>query len=341
VRIAVLSPVWFPVPPTGYGGIEWVVSLLADGLADAGHDVTLFASGDSRTHAKLSWVYDEAPSSLIGQSFPELRHALGCFTRAGDFDVINDHTGMLGVMAGGLVDTPVLHTVHGPLDPQPLAIYHGLSKLAPQVGLISLSMNQRKPGPELPWVANIPNALDLDDYPYHHEEQGGYLLYLGRMSPDKGAHRAIEIAKEAGIPIKLAGKKRERAEQDYFDEQVAPLLGEDAEYVGETSHSTKVDLLQRARATLFPIDWEEPFGLVMIESMACGTPVIATRRGAVPEVVEHGRSGIIVDDYREMVGALAAADALDPVECRRAVEEHFSAERMVADYVAAYEAVVG
>ena len=339
MRVAVLSPVWFPVPPTGYGGIEWVVSLLADGLADAGHDVTLFASGDSRTHAKLAWVYDEAPSSLIGQSFPELRHALACFTRAADFDVINDHTGMVGVTAGGLVDTPVLHTVHGPLETKALEIYHGLAKLAPQVGLISLSMNQRMPGPELPWVANIPNALDLDDYPYHHEEQGEYLLYLGRMSPDKGAHRAIEIAKEAGVPIKLAGKKRERAEQDYFDEQVAPLLGEDAEYVGETSHSTKVDLLQRARATLFPIDWEEPFGLVMIESMACGTPVIATRRGAVPEVVDHGRSGIIVDDYREMVAALADADALDPVECRRAVEEHFSAERMVADYVAAYETV--
>ena len=340
MKIAVLSPVWFPVPPTGYGGIEWVVSLLADGLADAGHDVTLFASGDSRTHAKLSWVYDEAPSSFIGQSFPELRHALACFERAADFDVINDHTGMLGVTAGGLVDTPVLHTVHGPLDPQPLAIYHQLSKLAPRVGLISLSLNQRKPGPELPWVANIPNALDLGEYPYH-EERGEYLLYLGRMSADKGAHRAIEIAREAGVPIKLAGKKRERAEQDYFDEFVQPLLGDTAEYVGETSHATKVDLLQKARATLFPIDWEEPFGLVMIESMACGTPVIATRRGAVPEVVEHGRSGIVVDDYREMTAALADADKLSHAECRRAVEERFSEERMVADYLAAYEAAIG
>ncbi len=340
MRIAVLSPVWFPVPPTGYGGIEWVVSLLADGLADAGHDVTLFASGDSRTHAKLASVYDEAPSSLIGQGVPELRHALSCYLRAGEFDVINEHSGMVGTAAGGLVDTPVVHTVHGPLEGVPLEVYRALARVAPRVGLISLSMNQRKPAPDLPWVANVPNALDLDDYPYHLEEQGEYVLYLGRMSPDKGAHRAIEIAKEAGVPIKLAGKKRERAEQDYFDEFVAPLLGGDAEYVGETSHATKVDLLQRARATLFPIDWEEPFGLVMIESMACGTPVIATRRGAVPEVVEHGRSGIIVDDYREMVAALADADALSPVECRRAVEEHFSAERMVADYVAAYERVV-
>jgi glycosyltransferase involved in cell wall biosynthesis len=197
-------------------------------------------------------------------------------------------------------------------------------------------MNQRKPDPDLPWVGNVPNALDLDAYPYH-SGRGEYLLYLGRLSPDKGAHRAIEIARQAGLPIKLAGKKREHAEQEYFDEQVKPLLGDDAEYLGETSHATKVDLLQNARATLFPIDWEEPFGLVMIESMACGTPVIATRRGAVPEVVEEGRSGIIVDDYREMVDAIAEADKLDPIECRAAAEEHYSVPRMVADYVAVYE----
>jgi glycosyltransferase involved in cell wall biosynthesis len=160
------------------------------------------------------------------------------------------------------------------------------------------------------------------------------------MSPDKGAHRAIEVARAAGVPIKLAGKKREHAEQAYFDEHVKPLLGEDAEYLGETSHALKIELLQRARATLFPIDWEEPFGLVMIESMACGTPVLATSRGAVPEVVAHGRSGIVVDDWNDMAAALEDADRLDPKECRAWVEEHFSAERMVADHVALYERVV-
>jgi glycosyltransferase involved in cell wall biosynthesis len=188
-------------------------------------------------------------------------------------------------------------------------------------------------------VANIHNALDLDSYPLH-EERGEYLLFLGRMSPDKGAHRAIEVARAAGVPIKLAGKKREHAEQAYFDEVVRPLLGDDAEYVGETTHALKVDLLQNARATLFPIDWEEPFGLVMIESMACGTPVIATRRGAVPEVVAHGRSGVIVDDWHDMAAALADADALEPDACRSWVEEHFSAERMTRDYAAAYEQVL-
>jgi glycosyltransferase involved in cell wall biosynthesis len=336
MRIAVLSPVWFPVPPTGYGGIEWVVSLLADGLAEAGHDVTLFASGDSRTEATLASIYDEAPSSHIGETYYELQHALAAYRRADEFDVVNDHTGLLGATLGGLVSTPVVHTVHGPLDEVSLRTYRQIAEVAPRVGLISLSENQRRPGPDLPWVANIYNALDLDDYPYH-EEPGEYLLFLGRMSPDKGAHRAIEIARAAGVPIKLAGKKREHAEQAYFDEFVKPLLGDDAEYVGETTHATKVDLLQNARATLFPIDWDEPFGLVMIESMACGTPVIATRRGAVPEVVADGRSGIIVDEFHEMAPALEDTDKLDPRECRRWVEEHFSAERMTQDYVAAYE----
>jgi glycosyltransferase involved in cell wall biosynthesis len=339
MRIAILAPVWFPVPPTGYGGIEWVVALLADGLVAAGHEVTLFASGDSRTRAELASVFPEAPSALIGTSWVELRHAFACYERAEEFDVVNDHSCMLAAALGGLVSTPVVHTVHGPLDPDSEAIYRGIAALAPGVGLISVSHNQRKPAPDLPWVANCPNALDIDAYPFH-ASRGDYLLYLGRLNPDKGAHRAIEVARRAGLPIKIAGKKRERTEQDYFDARVRPLLGDGAEYLGETSHASKVELLQNARATLFPIEWEEPFGLVMIESMACGTPVIATRWGAVPEVVDDGRSGVIVDHYLDMVDAIAVADRLDPAECRRLVEERFSPRHMVADYEAAYRQVV-
>jgi len=339
VKIAILSPVWFPVPPTGYGGIEWVVSLLADGLVDAGHDVTLFASGDSRTKAELVAVFPEAPSVPIGHSQVELCHAAACYLRADEFDVVNDHSCQLAAVLGGLVETPVVHTVHGPLDDPTCANYRTIAALAPRVGLVSISMKQREPAPELHWVANVPNALDLSAYPFH-APRGDYVLYLGRLSPDKGAHRAIEIAREAGVPIKLAGKKREPAEQAYFDEFVRPLLGPDAVYLGETSHATKVALLQDARATLFPIDWEEPFGLVMIESMACGTPVIATRRGAVPEVVDEGRSGVIVDDWHEMVDALADADRIASEDCRASVEERFSPERMVAAYVAAFERMV-
>jgi glycosyltransferase involved in cell wall biosynthesis len=335
MRIAILSPVWFAVPPTGYGGIELIVSLLADGLVDAGHEVTLFASGDSLTKANLESVFPKAPSELIGRSVPELRHALACYTRAGEFDVINDHSGMPAAALAGVVRTPVLHTVHGPLDGEPGAIYRSIQEVSPNVGLISISLNQRRPAPELPWAANIPNALDFSLYPCK-PHRGDYLLFLGRMSPDKGAHRAIAVAMELGLPLKLAGKKRERKEEQYFAEYVEPHLGRSIEWLGEVPHGTKVELLQDARATLFPIEWEEPFGLVMIESMACGTPVIATRHGAVPEVIEQGRSGLIVDHYREMPAALDLADALDPLECRRYVEEQFAPERMVNDYLGAY-----
>jgi glycosyltransferase involved in cell wall biosynthesis len=339
MKIAVLSPVWFPVPPTRYGGIEWIVSLLAEGLVRAGHDVTLFASGDSSTSAKLVSVYDEAPSAQIGQTQVELRHALACFERADQFDVINDHTGPLGVTAGGVVGTAVVHTVHGPLAGEPGLLYRALAHVAPEVGLISLSMNQRKPLPELNWVANCPNALELDVYPVR-PHKGDYLLFLGRMSADKGAHRAIEVAKEAGLPLLLAGKMQDHAEKEYFEEHVRPNLEWGIEYLGEVDHAKKVDLLQNARVTLFPIQWEEPFGLVMIESMACGTPVLATRWGAVPEVIEDGRTGFIVDDYREMPELIDRATALDPFECRRYVEERFSSDRMVRDYEEAYRAAL-
>jgi glycosyltransferase involved in cell wall biosynthesis len=338
LRIAILSPVWFPVPPTGYGGIEWIVSLLADGLTEEGHEVTLFASGDSRTKARLASVFEHAPSEVIGRSLPEMRHALACFERAADFDVINDHSGPFAAALGGLSSTPVVHTVHGPLGDEPGLVYDSIAQVAPQVGLISLSLNQRRPKPELNWVANIPNALDLEHFPCH-PHRGDYLLFLGRMNHEKGAHRAIAVAMELGVPLRLAGKVREPREQEYFAEFVEPHLGDGIEYLGEVNHGAKVELLQNARATLFPIEWEEPFGLVMIESMACGTPVIATRHGAVPEVIENGLSGIVVDHYREIPDALERADALDPLECRRYVEERFAPQRMVADYVAAFWAV--
>ena len=205
------------------------------------------------------------------------------------------------------------------------------------MGLISLSLNQRRPKPDLNWVANIPNALDLEHYP-SHPHKGDYLLFVGRMNHEKGAHRAVAVAMELDLPLKLAGKVREPNEKEYSAEFIEPHLGGGIEYLGEVNHGTKVELLQNARATLFPIDWEEPFGLVMIESMACGTPVIATRHGAVPEVIQDGRGGVIVDHWREIPAALERADAIDPRECRRYAEEQFAPERMVGDYVRAYEA---
>jgi glycosyltransferase involved in cell wall biosynthesis len=196
----VLSPPWFPVPPSGYGGIEWVVSLLADGLVDAGHDVTLFATGDSSTKAKLDVVYERAPSEWIGRSFWELRHVLHCYEHQDEFDVIHDHSGPFAGVLSAAIETPVVHTVHGPLNGEPGQLYDQVMHVAPELGLISLSMNQRAPRPGFNWIANVPNALDLSVYPFR-PQRGDYLLFIGRLSPDKGAHRAVAVAMEAGLPL--------------------------------------------------------------------------------------------------------------------------------------------
>jgi glycosyltransferase involved in cell wall biosynthesis len=342
VKVGLICPVWFPVPPEAYGGIERVVALLADGLVEDGHEVTLFASGDSQTRARLDAVFPTAPSEWIGHTFWELRHMVFALRRSREFDIVHDHTGLMGLALGGLLDRPFCHTVHGPLDGLPGALYEDVLTLSQRAKLISISLNQRAPRPSLPWVANCPNALDLSLYPFRRKSGGDYLLFLGRMSPDKGAHRALAVALETELPLKIAAKCREPAEIRYFDEFVRPHLGGAIEYVGEVGHADKVELLMGARALLFPIDWEEPFGLVVIEAMACGTPVISTRRGAVPEIVEHGRTGILVDNYREMAdpAVLEQADKLDPAVLRREVEERFSPEHMVADHVSAYEATI-
>ncbi len=336
MRIGIIAPAWFAVPPLRYGGIEWVVSILADGLVGQGHDVTLFAAGDSQTTARLVTSYDEPPSMRIGLSMPDLHHALTCYARSDSFDVVNDHSGPLGAALGAAVSTPVCHTVHGPLTGEPGDVYSLIGQVSPRVGLISVSDHQRTPLPDLNWLATCHNAIAMDAYPFHADNDG-YLLFLGRMSPDKGAHHAVALARETGLPMILAGKMQDVEERHHFEAHVKPFLGGNIEYVGEVSHDEKVRLLQHARATVFPIQWPEPFGLVMVESMACGTPVVATRQGAVPEVIEQGRSGIIVDSPEELAEAVAQAVTLDPAECRASAIERFSADRMVDDYVAAYQ----
>jgi len=340
----VLAPVWLRVPPAGYGGIEWVVWLLANGLVEAGHDVTLFATGDSSTQARLSFVYKEPPTGEMGQAAPELRHVLGCYMRAGEFDVISDHSGMVGAAVAGTLATPLTHTIHCALEGAAAAIYDDIGRLAQQVGFVSVSLNQRRPKPTLNWVANCPNAIDLTVYPLPSQLEGSrrdrYLLFLGRMSPQKGAHRAIETALAAGCPLKLAGRIKEPLEHRYFDRHVRPHLSSTIEYLGEVTHDEKVSLLQGARATLFPVAWEEPFGLVLIESMACGTPVLATRRGAVPEIVEDGVGGVIVDRWEDAAQALERTDDISAAATRRSVEQRFTPERMVHNYLDAFERTI-
>jgi glycosyltransferase involved in cell wall biosynthesis len=327
------------VPPPRYGGIEAVVALLANALKHAGHDVTLFASGDSRTEARLSWVYAQAQSERLGEPLPELRHVFACYERATEFDVINDHTGPSAAALASLVPTLVLHTVHGPLDGELGEVYERINRLEPDLRLISVSYAQRRPRPSLPWVANCPNAIDPSRFPLDRR-RGDYLLFLGRMGPEKGCHHAIAVAQECGLPLKIAAKCREPAERAYFAELVEPHLGPRIEYVGEVGHDERADLLLNARVTLFPVDWEEPFGLVMIESLACGTPVVATRRGSVPEILEHGRTGIIVDHHRDLAAAVVEADRIDPAECRRAVEERFAPGSLATAYLAAFHAAL-
>lgn len=341
MRIAIVSPVWFSVPPTAYGGIEAVVHLQAEGMVRAGLDVTLFASGDSLTSAELVSVFDTAPSARIGQTFWELQHALEPLRRIGDFDVVHDHTGLLGLALFGLAGTPVVHTVHGPLEGEPGRVYRAAcAAVGSAVGLVSLSRNQRRPAPELPWIANVPNAIDPDRYDVPREP-GDALAFLGRMSPDKGAHHAIEVSRRTGRPLRIAAKCQEPAERAYFEHAIRPHLCDEIEYLGELGHEDKVELLRTSHCLVFPIEWEEPFGLVMIEALASGTPVVALRRGSVPELLRHGHTAYVADDLDSLVTGVELASRLDPALLRAEAERRFSVQRMVAGYLRAYEGVLG
>ncbi|MDO8886489.1 glycosyltransferase family 4 protein [Candidatus Oleimmundimicrobium sp.] len=337
MRIAQIAPVWYPIPPTGYGGIELVVSQLTEGLVKQGHDVTLFATGESRTDAKLSYVFDEAPSEKIGQVFPDLYHALHAYERAEEFDIIHDHSGKIGPGLGFFSPTPVLHTLHGPATEDAKTLYKALSK---KIYFNAISNYQRECYGDLNFVGTIYNAVDLDAYQYNSKKDG-YLLFLGRMSPQKGAHVAVQVANKLNKKLFLVTKITEQHEKKYFEEQVKPFLGKNSEVVGEVDLKTKIDFYRHAECTLFPIQWPEPFGLVMIESMAVGTPVVAIRNGAVPEVIVDKKTGFIVNDsVDEMVEAVKKVGSIDPNDCREHVEKHFSTKRMISDYEKAYEHIL-
>jgi glycosyltransferase involved in cell wall biosynthesis len=339
MRVAVFSPVWFPVPPDRYGGIEAVVQLLADGLVEAGVDVTLFASGDSTSKAPIVSAFEIAPSERIGQSYWELQHLLPFLEQRDEFDIVHDHSGLFGLTTFGLTNCPTIHTVHGPLTDDPGDVYRRVCSIVPRAGLVSLTHNQRRPLPDLPWVANVPNAIDVSRYPTHRRP-GDALLFLGRMSPDKGAHRAIRVANRLGRQLDIAAKCREPAELEYFNEFVAPHLNDDIRYVGEVDHDEKCALLSNAHALLVPIEWEEPFGLVMIEALASGTPVVAMRRGSVPEILRHGETALIANDLAEMIALVDRANELDPARLRQEATARFSTARMIEGYLEAYETMV-
>jgi glycosyltransferase involved in cell wall biosynthesis len=339
VHIAQIAPPWFTVPPSGYGGIELVVSLLTENLVQRGHDVTLFASSGSTTIAELVSPLDAPDPALLGNVWFEVSHALTAYLdRNGDFDVIHDHSGIVGPALGALLDRhpPVVHTLHGPWT-EPGRRYYEL--LQDRVSLVAISEAQRNDFPELHYAATVHNGIDLDAYPYC-EDKDDYLVYIGRATPDKGPVQAIEVARQAKMPLKMLVKRNEPFELAYWDEAVAPKLHSEVEVFERVSHDVKAQLLARARAMVFPIQWPEPFGLVMIEAMACGTPVLACPRGAATEIVSDGRTGFLRASVEDLVEAVLRVGECASPECRSRVAERFSTEAMVTGYERVFEQVL-
>jgi glycosyltransferase involved in cell wall biosynthesis len=338
MRIALIAPPWYPVPPAGYGGIEWVVALLADGLADRGHDVTLFAPSGSTTRARLvSPLGEPPPPDAIGNPWYEASHSLAAYEQGEEFDLLHDHTGPVGVSIGAMTGCPVVQTLHGPFTPEALMLY---GRLARHVWFVAISESQRSLGPpDLRWAGVVYNGIAVEQYQYR-EDKEDFLLFLGRADEEKAPDLAVEAARKAGRRLVMCATRKNEREQRYWAERVEPLLGDGVEVHGECTHEQKADLLARAAALLFPIQWPEPFGLVMTEAMACGTPVVAWRNGAVPEVVDDGVSGFVVDSMDELVRAIGRVGELDPRAGRARVEERFSAAAMVAGYERAYERVL-
>jgi glycosyltransferase involved in cell wall biosynthesis len=341
MRIAQVAPPWLAVPPKGYGGIEWVVALLADGLAEAGHDVTLFATGDSTSKATLDFVFETAPGSkLINDPALDTIHTLHAYRDPERFDVFHVHSPFSALAAAVELPRPVVHTLHGAFVPEMRRLY---SEVANRVSYVAISENQRSHMPELDYAGVVYNGVNMPDYPFRTKKDD-FVLFLGRASPDKGALRAVLAAKEAGERIVLAVKVAHEEEERHWNDEVLPAMPDDATVLGEITLAEKVDLLSRAKAVLFPIGWDEPFGLVMTEAMACGTPVIATPRGSVPEVIVDGETGFIVsvEDYpAQAAAALGRLGEIDPGHCRAHVQERFSKEAMVAGYEDVFRRVSG
>ncbi len=337
MRIAQVAPLFESVPPRLYGGTERVVSYLTEELVALGHDVTLFASGDSETRARL---VAGSPHALwrdpqVKDTLPHHVRLLELvFREVERFDVLHFHTDYVHFPLLRHYRVPAVTTLHGELQPYDVA---ALLHAWPEVSLVSISDDQRRPVPDANWRATVHHGLPRDLFSLH-ERPGEYLAFLGRMSPQKRVDRAIKIACRAGVPLKIAAKIYPE-EHEYFETSIKPLLQRSAplvEFIGEIGGHEKEEFLGRARALLFPIDWAEPFGLVMIEAGAVGTPVIAWRRGSVPEVIVDGLTGFIVSDLDEAVEAVGRIDRLDRRTCRREFERRFEAGRMARDYVQVY-----
>ncbi len=341
LRIGMVAPPWFALPPVAYGGTEAVVATLVDKLVELGHEVVLVGAGRNGTAAQeFHAVYDIPPTARLGEPVPEAlsaAHAHSVLESAG-VDIVHDNTLCGPLLAGGR-KVPTVVTMHGPVAGEN-GRYHEL--LGRSVSVVAISDAQQRANPRINWCATVHNAIDVSSFPFR-EQKDDYVLWMGRFTPDKAPGLAIDVARAAGRRIVLAGKLNEPAEHAFFDAHVRPRLGRGVEYVGEADATTKRELFAGARSLVFPIQWDEPFGMVMIEAMACGTPVVATRRGSVPEVVVHGETGIIVGadaNVNVIAAAVDAADQIDAKACREHVLQRFDLSVMAAGYEDVYRQLI-
>lgn len=338
MRIAQVAPLFESVPPRGYGGTERVVSYLTEELVRQGHQVTLFASGDSVTKARLFAPCARSLRTEISCFDANAYHVLMCervFQEVAQFDIIHFHTDYQHFPLSRRHDTPVVHTHHGRLDlPDLFPIYQEFR----EIPFVSISNDQRRPIPWGNWQATVYHGLPKNLHSLR-DGAGNYLAFLGRVSPEKGLEEAIEIARRFGMPLKIAAKI-DKNDHAYY-ERIKPLLALSfVEFLGEVGGAEKDAFLGNAYAMLFPINWPEPFGLVMIEAMACGTPTVAFRRGSVPEVLDHGITGFIVDDIPQALDALGRVDTLNRRQIRKVFETRFSTQRMADDYLSVYHRLI-
>jgi glycosyltransferase involved in cell wall biosynthesis len=340
MRIAQIAPLWEQVPPATYGGSELVVSLLTEELVRRGHEVTLFASGDSTTTAKLESVHPKAlrlDPTVKEVGIYEMLQLSQVYERANEFDVIHSHMGCAGLPYANLVKTPTVYTLHGIFTPDNEKMFVH----ARRQPFISISNSQREPRLNLNCVATVYNGVDTSAYRFYPQPSDPpYLAFLGRMSPEKGTHLAIAIAQATGWNLKIAGKI-DPVDVEYYEREVKPHIdGTQIQFLGEANHAQKNVLLGNAVATLFPITWREPFGLVMAESMAAGTPVIAMNLGSAPEVIAHGKTGFLCHTVEDCIQALSKINTIDRRVCRQHVETNFSAQRMTDGYESVYQKVL-
>jgi glycosyltransferase involved in cell wall biosynthesis len=330
--IAIIAPPWLPVPAPAYGGTEAVLDVLARGLQEAGHEVLLVCHPDSQCPVPKASVVPAEDAVPMGRSSIELEHVIGAYELVQDCDVVHDNTLAGPIYSARYPTLPVVTTNHNLFNRKYNAIY---GAVVPRVALVAIS-NSHATSTHLPIDAVVYHGVNVDDYPFGAGD-GGYVALLGRMTENKGVHRAIAVAKAAGMRLKIAAKMREPHEHAYFDQFVRPHLGDDVEYLGEVGADGKRELLKSAAALLNPISWREPFGMVMLEALACGTPVIGCPQGAAPEIVEHGVTGFLGDSDAELIDGLLSIDQIDRGVCREHVRQQFSVERMVEGYVRVFE----